>query len=95
MGKQVEWVGDAPGLVLGRIVCQIVNEAHFAVGEGVATAEDVDVAMRLGFNWPRGPFEWAKAIGPAHVVSVLEGLRLELDPDRYRVAPLLRRAAQG
>ena len=42
--------GDAPGLVLGRILCQIVNEAHFAVGEGVATAEDVDIAMRLGFN---------------------------------------------
>ena len=94
MGKHVEWVGDAPGLVLGRIVCQIVNEAHFAVGEGVATAEDVDVAMRLGFNWPRGPFEWAEAIGPARVVSVLDGLRSELGAERYRVAPLLRRAAQ-
>ncbi len=79
MGKHVEWVGDAPGLVLGRIVCQIVNEAHFAVGEGVATAEDVDVAMRLGFNWPRGPFEWAEAIGPARVVSVLDALGSELD----------------
>jgi 3-hydroxybutyryl-CoA dehydrogenase len=93
MGKHVEWVGDASGLVLGRIVCQIVNEAHFAVGEGVATAEDVDVAMRLGFNWPRGPFEWAEAIGPARVVSVLDALGSELDAERYRVAPLLRRAA--
>ena len=94
MGKHVEWVGDAPGLVLGRIVCQIVNEAHFAVGEGVATAEDVDIAMRLGFNWPRGPFEWAEAIGPARVVSVLDALRSELGEERYRVAPLLRRAAE-
>ncbi len=93
MGKHVEWVGDAPGLVLGRIVCQIVNEAHFAVGEGVAAAEDVDVAMRLGFNWPRGPFEWAEAIGPARVVSVLDELHSELGAERYRVAPLLRRAA--
>jgi 3-hydroxybutyryl-CoA dehydrogenase len=93
MGKQVEWVGDAPGLVLGRILAQIVNEAHFAVGEGVATPEDVDVAMRLGFNWPRGPFEWAEAIGPARVVSVLDALGSELDAERYRVAPLLRRAA--
>jgi 3-hydroxybutyryl-CoA dehydrogenase len=93
MGKHVEWVGDAPGLVLGRIICQIVNEAHFAVGEGVATREDVDVAMRLGFNWPRGPFEWAEAIGPARVVSVLDALGSELDAERYRVAPLLRRAA--
>jgi 3-hydroxybutyryl-CoA dehydrogenase len=95
LGKHVERVpGDAPGLVLGRIVCQIVNEAHFTVGEGVATAEDVDVAMRLGFNWPRGPFEWAEAIGPARVVRVLDGLRSELGADRYRVAPLLRRAAK-
>jgi 3-hydroxybutyryl-CoA dehydrogenase len=96
LGKHVEWVlGDAPGLVLGRIVCQIVNEAHFAVDEGVATANDVDVAMRLGFNWPRGPFEWAEAIGPARVVRVLDGLRSELGAERYRVAPLLRRAAKG
>ena len=95
MGKQVEWVGDAPGLVLGRILAQIVNEAHFAVGEGVATAEDVDVAMRLGFNWPRGPFEWAEAIGPARVVSVLDALGSELDAERYRVAPLLRDAARA
>jgi 3-hydroxybutyryl-CoA dehydrogenase len=94
MGKHVEWVGDTPGLVLGRIVCQIVNEAHFAVGQGVAAAEDVDVAMRLGFNWPRGPFEWAEAIGPARVVRVLDGLRSELGAERYRVAPLLRRAAK-
>jgi 3-hydroxybutyryl-CoA dehydrogenase len=95
MGKQVEWVGDAPGLVLGRIVCQIVNEAHFAVGEGVARAADVDVAMRLGFNWPRGPFEWAEAVGAARVVRILDDLGSELDAERYRVAPLLRDAARG
>jgi 3-hydroxybutyryl-CoA dehydrogenase len=95
LGKHVECVlGDAPGLVLGRIVCQIVNEAHFAVGEGVGTAEDVDVAMRLGFNWPRGPFEWGEAIGPARVVRVLDGLHSELGAERYRVAPLLRHAAK-
>ena len=95
MGKHVEWVDPAPGLVLGRIVCQIVNEAYFAVEEGVAAADDVDIAMRLGFNWPHGPFEWTEAIGPARVVSVLDGLRRELDEERYRVAPLLRHAAQG
>src|SRR6185503_14034569 len=93
-GKHVEWVGEAPGLVLGRILAQIVNEAHFAVGEGVATPEDVDVAMRLGFNWPRGPFEWADAIGPARLVGVLDALGSELDAERYRVAPLLRHAAK-
>ena len=85
--------GDAPGLVLGRITAQLVNEAHFAVGEGVATPQDVDTAMRLGFNYPRGPFEWAEAIGPARVVSVLDALRSELGEERYRAAPSLRRAA--
>jgi 3-hydroxybutyryl-CoA dehydrogenase len=95
LGKHVERVlADRPGLVLGRIVCQVVNEAHFAVGQGVATPSDVDTAMRLGFNYPRGPFEWAEAIGPARVVSVLDALRSELGEERYRVAPLLRRAAR-
>ena len=94
MGKRVERVGEVPGLVLGRILAQIVNEAHFAVGDGVAAAEDVDVAMRLGFNWPRGPFEWAEEIGPARLVRVLDALRSELDAERYRVAPLLRDAAK-
>jgi 3-hydroxybutyryl-CoA dehydrogenase len=94
LGKHVECVaGDAPGLILGRILYQIVNEAHFAVQEGVATAEDVDTAMRLGFNWPLRPFEWAAAIGPSRVIGGLEALRSELGGNRYRVAPLLRRAA--
>jgi len=94
MGKHVECVtGDAPGLVLGRILAQLVNEAHFALGQGVATAEDCDTAMRLGFNWPRGPFEWSRAIGPERVVLVLDSLHRQLGEERYRVAPSLRRAA--
>ena len=92
-GKHVEWVGDAPGLVLGRILAQIVNEAHFAVRQGVASAEDCDTAMRLGFNWPRGPFEWGAAIGLERVVSILDLLHHELGEERYRVAPSLRRLA--
>jgi 3-hydroxybutyryl-CoA dehydrogenase len=93
LGKRVEWVGDAPGLVLGRIVCQLVNEAHFALGGGVASAADIDTAMRLGFNYPRGPFEWSEAIGPARVLAVLDALHAELGEERYRAAPELRRAA--
>ncbi len=94
LGKHVECVaGDAPGLVLGRILCQIVNEARFAVQEGVATPEDADTAMRLGFNWPRGPFEWAEAIGAERVAAVLEALHAELGEERYRVAPALRAEA--
>ena len=95
-GQRVEWVGDAPGLVLGRIVCQLVNEAAFALQRGVGSAEDIDTAMRLGFNWPRGPLEWGDAIGLDHVLAVLDGLRGELGEERYRAAPLLRRlVAEG
>ena len=96
LGKHVAWVGDAPGLVLGRIVCQVINEAAFAVGEGVGAAADVDAGMVLGLNHPRGPLAWADAIGLDHVLAVLDGLYGELREERYRAAPLLRRyVAQG
>ena len=89
----MDWVGDAPGLVLGRIVCQLVNEACFALGEGVGSAEDIDDGMVLGLNHPHGPFAWGDAIGADHVLAVLDGLRSELGEERYRAAPLLRRLA--
>jgi 3-hydroxybutyryl-CoA dehydrogenase len=96
IGKHVEWVGDGPGLVLGRIVCQLVNEAAFALSEGVGSAEDIDTAMTLGFNYPRGPLEWADVIELDHVLAVLDALYDELHEERYRVAPLLRRmVAEG
>ncbi len=93
LGKRTAWVGDGPGLVLGRIACQLVNEACFAVGEGVGSREDVDDGMVLGLNHPRGPFAWCEAIGAVHVLAVLDGLRIELGEERYRAAPLLRRLA--
>ena len=96
LGKHVEWVGDAPGLVLGRIVCQLVNEAAFACREGVGSPQDVDVAMRAGYNYPRGPLEWADEIELDHVLSTLDSLYEELKEERYRAAPLLRRmVAEG
>jgi 3-hydroxybutyryl-CoA dehydrogenase len=91
LGKSVEWVGDGPGLVLGRIVCQLVNEAAFALSEGVGSADDIDAAMKLGFNYPRGPLEWADVIELDHVLAVLDALYDELHEERYRAAPLLRR----
>jgi 3-hydroxybutyryl-CoA dehydrogenase len=81
--------------VLGRIVCQLVNEACFAVGEGVGSEQDVDDGMVLGLNHPRGPFAWLEAIGAPHVLAVLDALRAELGEERYRAAPLLRRLAIG
>lgn len=96
LGVHVAWVGDAPGLVLGRIVCQLVNEAAFALQEGVGSAEDLDDGMVLGLNHPRGPLAWGDQIGLDHVVAVLDALRAEHGDERYRAAPLLRRlVAEG
>jgi 3-hydroxybutyryl-CoA dehydrogenase len=91
LGKVVVWVADAPGLVLGRIICQVVNEAAFALGEGVGSAEDIDAGMVHGLNYPRGILEWADAIGLEQVLSVLEALFAERREERYRPAPALTR----
>jgi 3-hydroxybutyryl-CoA dehydrogenase len=93
LGKHTVWVADAPGLVLGRIVAQLANEACFAVAEGVGAPEDVDHGMVLGLNHPRGPFAWARATGAPHLLAILDALRGELGEERYRAAPLLRRMA--
>jgi 3-hydroxybutyryl-CoA dehydrogenase len=95
LGKHTAWVGDAPGLVLGRIVCQVINESAFALGEGVGEARDIDTGMLLGLSHPRGPFAWADAIGIDHVVAVLDGLCDEYREERYRAAPALRRLLQA
>ena len=93
LGFLAEWVEDAPGLVLGRIVCQLVNEAAFAIGEGVGSPDDVDTGLTLGLSHPRGPVAWSEAIGLDHVLAVLDALSDERREERYRAAPLLRRAA--
>jgi 3-hydroxybutyryl-CoA dehydrogenase len=93
LGRHAEHVRDAPGLVLGRIVCQLVNEAAFLIGEGNGTPEDVDAGMELGVNHPRGPVAWSQTIGLDHVLSVLDALHRELGEERYRASPLLRQRA--
>ena len=89
LGFHAEWVADAPGLVLGRIVTQLVNEALFAVGEGVGTPDDVDAGLELGLNHPRGAVAWGRAIGFENVLAALDGLWAERREERYRPAPLL------
>jgi 3-hydroxybutyryl-CoA dehydrogenase len=89
LGFHTEWVADSPGLVLGRIVSQLVNEALFAIGEGVGSAEDVDAGLELGLNHPRGPVGWGRAIGFDRVLAALEGIWAERREERYRPAPLL------
>jgi 3-hydroxybutyryl-CoA dehydrogenase len=91
LGKYSSWVGDAPGLVLGRIVCQVANEAAFALGEARGSAEDIDAGMLHGLSYPRGILAWADEIGLDHVLAVLDALFLERGEERYRAAPLLRR----
>jgi 3-hydroxybutyryl-CoA dehydrogenase len=91
LGRHTAWVGDAPGLVLGRIVCQVINEAAFALGEGVGSAQDIDAGMIHGLNYPRGVLSWADEIGLDHVLAVLDALADEWGEERYRPAPVLRR----
>ena len=94
LGMRAELVGDAPGLVLGRIVAQLVNEACFALGDGTGSAADIDTGMVLGLNHPRGPFAWGEEIGPEAVLGVLAGLHDEYREERYRPAPALVRAVR-
>jgi 3-hydroxybutyryl-CoA dehydrogenase len=83
-------VADGPGLVRARVVCCLINEAVSALMEGVATAVDIDKAMKLGTNYPYGPLEWADFIGLDTVLGLLTGLFTEWGEDRYRPSPLLR-----
>jgi 3-hydroxybutyryl-CoA dehydrogenase len=93
LGKELEVVQDRVGMVLPRIVCQVINEATFTLMEDVATPEDIDTAMKLGTNYPFGPIEWADRIGIRHVHAVLSALARETQEDRYRISPLLTRMA--
>jgi 3-hydroxybutyryl-CoA dehydrogenase len=81
-------------MVMPRILCMLINEAYFAMMEGVADDAAIDTAMKLGTNYPRGPVEWARKIGLVHVVAVLHALQGYFGEDRYRCAPLLTREAQ-
>jgi len=91
LGKEPVTVKDTSGLVFPRILSLIINEAARSLDEGVAPAEEIDIAMRLGVNYPSGPLRWADQIGLDEVLAVLEGLEQETGDDRYRPALLLKK----
>jgi 3-hydroxybutyryl-CoA dehydrogenase len=90
-GKNPEALPDVIGMPSVRIVSMIINEAWFALGEGVSDKGSIDTAMKLGTNYPRGPFEWCSQIGAPLVYQLLKELSLE-NP-RYTIAPLLQQEA--
>lgn len=95
LGKELAIVQDRIGMVMPRILCMLINEAFFALTEHIASPQDIDLAMKLGTNYPRGPIEWADQIGIHSVVTILEAIHDDLDEDRYRIAPLLKQMALG
>ena len=95
-GIAVSRIDDVAGLAVMRTVAMLVNEAADAVAQGIASVEDVDVAMQKGVNYPRGPLAWGDAIGAARVRDALRNLSMHYGEDRYRISPLIaRRCASG
>jgi 3-hydroxybutyryl-CoA dehydrogenase len=92
LGFAPQRLADAPGLVVARTVAMLINEAADAVQQGVCTAHGADTAMKLGVNYPVGPFEWLAAWDRHEVIRVLEALDAEYRGERYRVSPGLRRS---
>ena len=80
-------VPDIPGMISARVIAMIVNEAYFGLGDGISSKTDIDIAMKLGTNYPHGPFEWSKKIGLQKIYALLK--KLSEKDTRYAVAPAL------
>jgi len=75
--KQIEWLDDKPGFITPRVISMIINEALISLREGVSTKEEINKAMKLGTNYPYGPFEWAERIGIEKIHSLLDKLNVQ------------------
>jgi 3-hydroxybutyryl-CoA dehydrogenase len=91
LGWNYQLVPDEPGMIAPRIIAMIVNEAYFGLADGISTKEDIDVAMKLGTNYPFGPFEWSEKIGLHSIYKLLE--RLSKQDARYTPSLLLQETA--
>lgn len=94
-GLAVTPVADIAGMAVMRTVAMLASEAADAVAQGIASADDVDTAMRLGTNYPQGPLAWADQLGVGLVARVLENLQAHYGEDRYRISPALNRLRWG
>jgi 3-hydroxybutyryl-CoA dehydrogenase len=90
-GRTIEWTPDIAGFITPRVVASIINEAFFTLEEKVSTMEEIDTAMKLGTNYPLGPFEWGKKIGLANIYTLLAILSGE--KNRYTPSLLLKQTA--
>lgn len=91
LNKKIEWVPDIAGFISARVVSMIVNEAWFALEEEVSTKKEIDTAMKLGTNYPYGPFEWGEKIGLKNIYELLTVL--SKTNSRYQPAALLQKKA--
>ena len=88
LNKRIEWTADVPGFITARIISMIINEAYFALEQQVSSPEEIDIAMKMGTNYPYGPFEWCHLIGKKNVYSLLKEL-YKIDA-RYEPCNLLK-----
>ena len=87
LGWHFKYVKDVPGLIAPRVIATIINEAYFTYEEGISSKKDIDIAMKLGTNYPYGPFEWAEKIGMNHIYLLLQ--QLSQTDKRYQPSMLI------
>lgn len=87
LGIRIQAVSDEPGFIAARVIAMIINEAYLALEEKVSTKNEINTAMKLGTNYPFGPFEWADTIGASKILTLLE--RLNKESNRYKPAAAL------
>lgn len=90
LGYQPEYVQSRVGFITPRIICMIINEAYYTVQEGTASKNDIDIAMKLGTNYPKGPFEFCTEFGIKQVYLLLEALYQDTHDERYKICSLLK-----